>query len=227
VTSVRTQPLGYSPETLHRREARLPDGIAEWAGDRPLVVHSGRTDPIKNGERAVRAFVLAVQRDERLREARMLVRMNPNRLYVRANAEYQERVEKAVAEANAGLGPDTVRTHCDNEVGHTFGCFERADLLVFNSTVDGQNLSVFEAPLVNERDADVVLSEMAGAAEILGPVCRTVNPYDLVEQADAIAAGLLADPAERAEAARVRRETARPWTLESWVTAQLASLDVR
>jgi trehalose 6-phosphate synthase len=68
---------------------------------------------------------------------------------------------------------------------------------------------------------------MAGAAEILGPVCRTVNPYDLVEQADAIAAGLLADPAERAEAARVRRETARPWTLESWVTAQLASLDVR
>ncbi|MGH3382396.1 MAG: trehalose-6-phosphate synthase [Actinoallomurus sp.] len=227
LTKVRTQPLGYSPETLHRRDARLPEGVAEWAGDRPLVVHSGRTDPIKNGERAVRAFVLAVQRDERLREARMLVRMNPNRLYVEANAAYQRRVEKAVAEANAELGAGTVRTHCDNEVGHTFGCFERADLLVFNSTVDGQNLSVFEAPLVNERDADVVLSEMTGAAEILAPVCRTVNPFDLVEQADAIAAGLLAGPEERAESARLRRETARPWTLESWVTEQLASLDVR
>ncbi|WP_433189061.1 trehalose-6-phosphate synthase [Actinoallomurus sp. CA-150999] len=226
LTKVRTQPLGYSPETLHRRDARLPAGIAEWAGDRPLVVHSGRTDPIKNGERAVQAFVLAVQRNERLRGTRMLVRMNPNRLYVTANAEYQRRVEQAVAEANATLGADTVRTHCDNEVGHTFGCFERADLLIFNSTVDGQNLSVFEAPLVNERDADVVLSEMAGAAEILAPVCRTVNPYDLIEQAEAIAAGLLADPKERAEAAERRRETARPWTLESWVTAQLASLDV-
>ncbi|HEY0537973.1 MAG TPA: trehalose-6-phosphate synthase [Actinoallomurus sp.] len=227
VTRVCTQPLGYSPETLHRRDARLPDGIAEWAGDRPLVVHSGRTDPIKNGERAVRAFVLAVQRDDRLRDVRMLVRMNPNRLYVEANAEYRRRVEKAVAEANAELGVHTVRVHCDNEVAHTFGCFERADLLMFNSTVDGQNLSVFEAPLVNERDADVVLSEMAGAAEILAPVCRTVNPYDLVEQADAIAAGLLAPAGERAEAARLRRETARPWTLESWVTAQLDSLDVR
>ncbi len=227
VTKVCTQPLGYMPETLHRREAKLPDGIEEWAGDRPLVVHSGRTDPIKNAERAVRAFVLAVQRNEELRDARMLVRMNPNRLYVAANAEYQERVEKAVAEANAELGADTVRSHCDNEVGHTFGCFERADLLVFNSTVDGQNLSCFEAPLVNERDADVVLSEMTGAAEILAPVCRTVNPYDIVEQAEAIAAGLLADPADRAKAAALRRDTARPWTLEAWVTEQLRSLDVR
>lgn len=226
-TRVRTQVLGYSPETLHRRDARLPEGIAEWAGDRPLVVHSGRTDPIKNGERAVRAFVLAVQRDERLRRARMLVRMNPNRLYVEANADYQRRVEAAVTEANDALGPDTVRVHCDNEVGHTFGCFERADLLIFNSTVDGQNLSVFESPLVNERDAGVVLSEMAGAAEVLGPVCHTVNPYDLVEQADAIADGLLAAPEERAKAAATRRETARPWTLEAWVTEQLASLDVR
>ncbi|MCO5972347.1 MULTISPECIES: trehalose-6-phosphate synthase [Actinoallomurus] len=224
VTRVCTQPLGYSPETLHRRDARLPGGIAEWAGDRPLVVHSGRTDPIKNAERAVRAFVLAVEANERLRGTRMLVRMNPNRLYVEANDAYRRRVEAAVAEANAKLGADTVRTHCDNDVGHTFGCFERADLLVFNSTVDGQNLSVFEAPLVNERDADVVLSEMAGAAEILGPVCRTVNPFDLAEQAEAIAAGLLAGPAERAEAARRRRDTARPWTLEAWVTAQLTSL---
>jgi trehalose-6-phosphate synthase len=225
-TRVRTQVLGYSPETLHRRDARLPEGIAEWAGDHPLVVHSGRTDPIKNGERAVQAFVLALQRNERLHGARMLVRMNPNRLYVEANADYQRRVEAAVIEANVALGPDTVRVHCDNEVGHTFGCFERADLLIFNSTVDGQNLSVFEAPLVNERDACVVLSEMAGAAEVLGPVCRTVNPYDLVEQADAIAGGLMTTPEERAKAAAMRRDTARPWTLEAWVTEQLASLDV-
>lgn len=225
VTRVRTQVLGYSPETLHRRDARLPGGIAEWARDGRLVVHSGRTDPIKNAERAVRAFVLAVQRNEELRGTRMLVRMNPNRMYVAANAEYVQRVEQAVSEANAELGPDTVRIHCDNEVGHTFGCFERADLLVFNSTVDGQNLSMFEAPLVNERDADVVISELAGAAEVLAPVCRTVNPYDLVEQAEAIAAGLLASPEERAKAAETRRETARPWTLERWVTDQLASLD--
>ncbi|TDC25236.1 trehalose-6-phosphate synthase [Streptomyces sp. 8K308] len=222
---VRTMPLGYSPLTLEGRDPKLPDGIADWAGDAPLVVHSGRTDPMKNAERAVRAFVLALRDDPRLRGTRMLVRMNPNRLYVEANADYVRRVEEAVADANARLGADTVRLHCDNEVDHTIACFQRADLLMFNSTVDGQNLSTFEAPLVNTRDADVILSEMCGAAEVLAPVCRTVNPYDLREQAEAIAAGLTAQPHERRQAAHRRRAAARPWTLETWVRAQLDGLD--
>jgi hypothetical protein len=49
--------------------------------------------------------------------------------------------------------------------------------------VDGQNLSTFEASLVNTRNAEVILSDMCGAAEILAPVCRTVNPFDLIDQA--------------------------------------------
>ncbi|MQS15746.1 trehalose-6-phosphate synthase [Streptomyces kaniharaensis] len=224
VTRVRTLPLGYSPLTIAGRTPGLPDGIAEWAGDGPLVVHSGRTDPIKNAERAVRAFRLAVRSDARLRGTRMLVRMNPNRLYVEANADYVRRVRSAVAEVNADLGADTVRWHCDNHVEHTLGSFRRADLLVFNSTVDGQNLSAFEAPLVNERDADVVLSEMCGAAEVLGGVCRTVNPFDLAEQAEAIAGALTAPAAQRAEAAGRRRAAAEPWTLEAWVRSQLDAL---
>lgn len=225
-TRVRTMPLGYSPLAIGSGEPRMPDGFAEWAGDRPLVVHSGRTDPMKNAERAVRAFVLAVRGNERLRDARMLVRMNPNRLYVEANADYLRRVQGAIAEANAELGADTVRRHCDNEVDHTLGCFRRADLLMFNSTVDGQNLSTFEAPLVNGRDAEVILSELCGAAEVLGPVCRTVNPFDLIEQARAIEAGLTMPAAERAEAAERRRRAAEPWTLEAWVRAQLDGLAV-
>jgi trehalose 6-phosphate synthase len=224
-TRVRTMPLGYSPLTLHGRDPRLPAGIAEWAGDDRLIVHGGRTDPMKNAVRAVQAFVLAMRSDEGLRGTRMLVRMNPNRLYVEANAEYVSRVEAAVAEANMELGADVVRTHCDNEVDHTIACFQRADLLIFNSTVDGQNLSTFEAPLVNVRDAPVILSEMCGAAEVLAPVCSTVNPFDLVEQAEAIVAGLTAPADERVEAARRRRAAAEPWTLEAWVRAQLDGLN--
>lgn len=222
---VRTMPLGYSPLTLQRREPRLPPGVAAWAGEQQLIVHSGRTDPMKNAERAVRAFVLAARADARVRAARLLVRMNPNRLYVPANADYVRRVEAAAAEANAELGTEAVRVHCDNDVDHTVGCFRRADLLVFNSTVDGQNLSTFEAPLVNTRDAEVVLSEMCGAAEVLAPVCRTVNPFDLTEQARAITEGLAAPAGERAQAAERRRQAAAPWTLEAWVRAQLDGLE--
>ncbi len=224
-TRLRTMPLGYSPLTLGNRHPRLPEGIAKWVGDGPLVVHSGRTDPMKNAERAVRAFVLAVRSDERLRGTKMLVRMNPNRLYVKANADYVRRVDAAVADANAELGMDVVRSHCDNEVEHSMACFQRADLLMFNSTVDGQNLSTFEALLINERDAEVIVSEMCGAAEVLAQVCRAVNPFDLVEQAQAIVGGLTAPVEKRAEAARRRREAAKPWTLESWVRAQLDGLE--
>lgn len=222
-TRLRTMPLGYSPLTLDGRQPELPEGIAEWADGHQLIVHSGRTDPIKNAERAVRAFVLAAYSGN-LAGVRMLVRMNPNRLYVPANAQYVRRVETAVAEANDALGPDTVRIHTDNDVNHTIACFRRANLLMFNSTVDGQNLSTFEAPLVNEYDADVILSEMCGAAEVLGAYCRTVNPFDLSAQADAITAALTQDPAERARSAARRRQAATPWTLESWVRAQLDGL---
>jgi trehalose-6-phosphate synthase len=173
----------------------------------------------------VRAFRLAVRSDERLRGTKMLVRMNPNRLYVAANNDYVRRVEAAIAEANAELGPEVVRRHCDNDVDHTIACFQRADLLMFNSTVDGQNLSTFEAPLVNTRDAEVILSDMCGAAEILAPVCRTVNPFDLVDQAEAIVAGLTAPAQQRAAAARRRRAVAAPWTVETWVRTQLDGLD--
>lgn len=221
---VRAMPLGYSPLTLRGRRPRLPEGVAEWVGDDPLVVHAGRTDPAKNAERAVRAFLRAVRSDERLDTAKMLVRMNPNRLYVAANSDYTRRVEEAVEEANRELGGDRVRVHCDGDIDHSIGCFQRADLLVFNSTVDGQNLSAFEAALVNTRDADLVLSEMCGAAELLAPVSRTVNPFDLVEQADMIRAGLTAPAGERAEAARRRREVAAPWTVEKWVRQQLDGL---
>jgi trehalose 6-phosphate synthase len=68
---------------------------------------------------------------------------------------------------------------------------------------------------------------MLGAAEVLSGVCRSVNPFDVSEQAEAIAAALLASPEERAASALARREAAEPWTLERWVDTQLASLDLR
>jgi trehalose 6-phosphate synthase len=154
----------------------------------------------------------------------MLVRMNPSRLYVPANAEYVRRVETAAVEVNEDLAVEAVRVHCDDDVNHSVGCFQRADLLIINSTMDGQNLMAFEASLTNTRDAELVLSENCGAAEVLGSVCRTVNPFDLVEQADAIVAGLTASADERAAAARRRRSTAEPWTVEAWARMQLDGL---
>jgi hypothetical protein len=91
---------------------------------------------------------------------------------------------------------------------------------MFNSTVDGQNLSTFEASLVNTRNAEVILSDMCGAAEILAPVCRTVNPFDLIDQAG----GHRGRSHRACPAARSGRPAA-PWTVETWVRTQLDGLD--
>ena len=224
---VADMPLGYSPQALEFRSPRIDPELERWWGDRPLVLHSGRTDPMKNGERAVQAFVTALTRDPSLRGTRLLVRSNPNRLYVEANHRYFERLTAAVAEANQTLGEEAVRLICENDVDATIGCMRRADVLFINSTVDGQNLTIFEGALMTPRDAWLILSERCGAAEALHEVCTMINPFDIDEQAEALRAALHAGPEERAAAAARRREVAARYDLPSWADQQLRSLGIK
>src|SRR5207244_3470964 len=66
------------------------------------------------------------------------------------------------------------------------------DVLLVNAIFDGLNLVAKEAPLVNERDGVLILSENAGAHEELGDWALSVNPFDV--------AGLVAEAAEAQEA---------------------------
>ena len=59
------------------------------------------------------------------------------------------------------------------------------------------NLVAKEAPLVNERDGVVVLSENAGAHAELGGWALSVNPFDVEGQAEAIATALSMEAGER------------------------------
>ena len=59
-------------------------------------------------------------------------------------------------------------------------------MLLVNAIFDGLNLVAKEAPLVNERDGVLILSENAGAHEELGDWALTVNPFDISGQAQAI-----------------------------------------
>ena len=52
-------------------------------------------------------------------------------------------------------------------------------MLLVNAIFDGMNLVAKEAPLVNERDGVLILSENAGAHEELGDWALTVNPFDI------------------------------------------------
>src|SRR3982750_3618447 len=63
--------------------------------------------------------------------------------------------------------------------------YKQYDVLLVNAIFDGLNLVAKEAPLVNERDGVVILSENAGAHEELGDWVVSVNPFDVAGQAEA------------------------------------------
>jgi trehalose 6-phosphate synthase len=225
-TSVQAMPLGYSPQAIDYRRKPLPEEVTAWSADRFLFVHSGRTDPIKNGARAIAAFRAACEHDAELCEqSRFLARCNPNRLYVNANSDYLAQLHAEAARTNERFGTELVRVICENDVGNTLGCLQEADALIFNSTIDGQNLTVFEGALVNRRDATVILSERAGAAEALERVVELVNPFDVAELARLLAEAFHATPAERRDKAAIRRERAREFDLPRWVAMQLNALE--
>jgi trehalose 6-phosphate synthase len=82
-----------------------------------------------------------------------------------------------------------------------------------------------EAPLVNERDGVLVLSENTGACDELGEWSLVVNPFDVVGQAEAIHAALELPAAERLARIEAIRTHVREHDIESWLTAQLADVD--
>jgi trehalose 6-phosphate synthase len=87
------------------------------------------------------------------------------------------------------------------------------------------NLVAKEAPLVNERDGVVVLSENAGAHEELGEWVLTVNPFDVAGQAEALHAALTMPSDGRRERLAAIRAHVQEHDLAGWIGAQLDDLD--
>jgi trehalose 6-phosphate synthase len=94
-----------------------------------------------------------------------------------------------------------------------------------NALFDGLNLVSKEAPLVNERDGVLLLSENTGSHEELGEWALTVNPFDVYGQAQAIYEALTMPAEERRRRADAIRAHVREHDLAEWLAAQLADLD--
>jgi trehalose 6-phosphate synthase len=103
-------------------------------------------------------------------------------------AEYLGAIQRARAACNdrfqrtAGCR----RLRIEDNFPQSVAAYKQYDVLLVNAIFDGLNLVAKEAPLVNERDGVLILSENAGAHEELGRVGADVNPFDVEEQAQAI-----------------------------------------
>jgi len=203
-------------------------GLEEIPGER-LIVRVDRTDPSKNIVRGFQAFEVYLERHpEACGRVTMLALLDPSRQNIPQYAAYLEEVQSAVRSVNRRFGSDAwqpIVLEIRDDFPRSLAAYKRYDVLFVNAIFDGMNLVAKEAPLVNERDGVLVLSDRAGAWAELGRWAVTVDPLDVGGQAEALHAALELGPEERHERAAAVKAWVVSHDLAAWLEAQLADLD--
>ncbi|HEY8773581.1 MAG TPA: trehalose-6-phosphate synthase [Gaiellaceae bacterium] len=194
-----------------------------------VILRVDRTDPSKNIVRGFRAFALYLeQHPEACGHVGMLALLDPSRQDIPQYAAYLDEIHAAAREVNARFaetGWEPIRLEVRDDFARSVAAYKRYDVLLVNAVFDGLNLVAKEAPLVNERDGVLVLSENTGAHEELGEWALTVNPFDVAGQAEAIHQALELGADERRVRAEAVRAHVRGHDLAAWLVEQLADLD--
>ena len=194
-----------------------------------LVVRVDRTDPSKNVVRGFRAFGFFLdQHPEFHRRVSMLALLDPSRQDIPEYSEYLAAIQRESRAINDRLQAEgwlPIDLRISDNFQQSVAAYKQFDVLLVNAIFDGMNLVAKEAPLVNERDGVLILSENAGAHDELGEWALTVNPFDVHGQADAIHRALTLPLAERRRRATAIKEQVGTHGVDGWIAAQLADLD--
>src|SRR4051794_4483384 len=232
-TLVTVHPISVDPGEFDELASSEPvlELERELAERRPekLVVRVDRTDPSKNIVRGFRAFELYLEAHPEMHgRVGMLALLDPSRQEIPEYAEYLGAIQREARRVNdrfqqEGWLPIDL-TIQDNFIG-SVAAYKQFDALFVNAIFDGMNLVAKEAPLVNERDGVLILSENAGAHAELGEWALSVNPFDVAGQAEAIHAALSMGESERHARLEAIRAHVREHDVSGWIEAQLADLD--
>jgi trehalose 6-phosphate synthase len=232
---VRAYPISVDPAEFERLAA-TPEVVAAEervleARPEKLLLRVDRTDPSKNVVRGFSAYDLFLSdHPEWQGRVTMLALLDPSRPEIPEYAEYVGAIQRAARAVNDRYySADTDWTPVDMRISDNFpeavAAYKHYDVLLVNAIFDGMNLIAKEAPLINERDGVLILSENTGAYDELRDHALTVNPFDIQEQADAIHDALTMDAAERRRRIEGIRGHVREYDISRWISTQLADLD--
>jgi trehalose 6-phosphate synthase len=233
VCHVRAYPISIDPDefTALRSDPEVLAQEEAIVRDRPekLIVRVDRTDPSKNVIRGFHAFArLLATRPDWHGRVRMLALLDPSRQEIPDYAEYVGAIHRAAREVNDQFATEAwtpIELRVSENFPQAVAGYKQYDVLLVNAIVDGMNLIAKEAPLVNERDGVLILSENAGAHEELGAWALSVNPFDVEETAQAMAKALEMPLDERRRRGEAIRDHVRVNDIRSWISAQLGDLD--
>ncbi|MBV8949659.1 MAG: trehalose-6-phosphate synthase [Actinobacteria bacterium] len=211
---------GTVPE--HRREV-------ESLRREHLVVRVDRSDPSKNIVRGFLAYdLLLEQHPELLGRVTFLAIVPPSRQDVPQYVRYLAEIRDTVDAINARHGRDgwqPIDLRVEENLPLALAAYQEYDVLMVNSVADGLNLVAKEGIALNERGGMLVLSENAGAFEELGAFSVAVNPFDIVQQADALYESLTMDLGRRRDLLAAARDVVEHNDPARWLPVQLDTLD--
>jgi trehalose 6-phosphate synthase len=230
---VTSHPISVDPEEFDQLAAS--EGVRaaelELASNRPekLVLRVDRTDPSKNIVRGFRAFELYLEAHPEMHgRVGMLALLDPSRQDIPEYAEYLGAIQRAARTVNDRFqhpGWTPIDLQIEDNFTLVVAAYKQYDALIVNAIYDGLNLVAKEAPLVNDCDGVLILSENAGSYQELRDWAISINPFDLTGQAEAIHAALQLPGAERRRRLEGIRAHVRRHDLSAWIEAQLADFD--
>ena len=203
--------------------------LAELVAGRRMILRVDRTELSKNIVRGLVAYRELLRSHPELHGRVVHVVMAyPSRHDLPEYREYTAAVQRAAKEIEDEFGTadwEPLILSVEDDFARSLAAYRLADVVLVNPVRDGMNLVAKEVPVVSERGCALVLSREAGAYFDLGTDALVVNPYDIVETAEALYAGLTIDPAERAARSERLAAAAAALPPQQWFADQLAALD--
>jgi trehalose 6-phosphate synthase len=233
ITFVRARPISVDPEEFAALAAsesvRAAEAEIREARPEKLIVRVDRTDPSKNIVRGFRAFELYLEAHPEMHgRVGMLVCLDPSRQDIPEYSEYMGAIQRAARAVNDRFRQDEwlpVDLQIGDDFPQAIAAYKQFDVLLVNAIFDGMNLVAKEAPLVNERNGVLVLSENTGAHEELGHWAITVNPFDVAGQAEALHEALTLPLDERRARLEAIKRQVREHDIAAWIETQLDDLE--
>ena len=231
---VRSYPLGVDGDDLRSRAAERDvqaqnRSVRELARGRALIVRVDRMELSKNILRGFDGYAAFLESNPRMRGR--VVHLAMAYASRRDLSEYQaytaevKQVAEAINERFRTKTWEPIRLELRDNYPRALAAMAQADVLIVNPVWDGMNLVAKEGPSVSERDAVLVLSRNAGAADDLGDWALLVNPFDTAELGEAISTALAMPPEERAMRSKGLREQASALRPQDWFAEQRRDLD--
>lgn len=234
VTTIGVHPLGVDAGQLRAR-ADEPDVLARMTAltaataSRKLIVRIDRTELSKNISRGLEAYrELLRAHPEWHGKVVHVAFAYPSRHDLPEYQEYTAAVQRLAAEINAEFatpGWDPLLLEVYDDYARSLAACRLADVLLVNPIRDGMNLVAKEGPILSDRHCAVVLSTEAGAAAELGDDALMVNPFDVMQTAQALHRALTMSDAERASRCSALAAAASALPPARWLAEQLGALD--